>query len=148
MRGIIQGFIHLVSSSVQRAFYVTDGQDHHLIQPAGSHYTILRVLVPECFEPDPHASTLAQRQVLRHDIVDMARDRSSAQQSISSMLTKISDPDPDIRFMQLSDLTNVLKANTTEYIRQDTHTAARLIEALLKALTDQHGEVQNQALKW
>ncbi|KAK4941932.1 hypothetical protein LTR10_018262 [Elasticomyces elasticus] len=77
----------------------------------------------------------------------MARDRSSAQQSISSLLTKISDPDPDIRFMQLSDLTSVLQSPSTEYIHQDTHTAARLIEALLKALADQHGEVQNQALK-
>lgn len=78
----------------------------------------------------------------------MARDRSSAQQGISALLTKINDPDPDIRFMQLSDLTSILQSPSSDYIRNDTHTAARLIEALLKALADQHGEVQNQALKW
>lgn len=78
----------------------------------------------------------------------MARDRSAAQQGIASLLTKINDPDPDIRFMQLSDLTNILLSSASDYIRSDTHTAARIIEALLKSLADQHGEVQNQALKW
>ena len=78
----------------------------------------------------------------------MARDRGSAQQGISSLLNKMNDPDPDIRFMQLSDLTNILISPASEYVRSDTHTAARIIEGLLKALADQHGEVQNQALKW
>jgi cullin-associated NEDD8-dissociated protein 1 len=50
--------------------------------------------------------------------------------------------------MQLSDLTNILLSPASDYIRTDTHTAARIIEGLLKALADQHGEVQNQALKW
>ncbi|EXJ84151.1 hypothetical protein A1O3_04818 [Capronia epimyces CBS 606.96] len=77
----------------------------------------------------------------------MARDRSSAQQSISTLLSKINDPDPDIRFMQLSDLTNVLLSSSSEYIRNDTHTAARIIDGLLRSLADQNGEVQNQALK-
>ncbi|KIX08601.1 uncharacterized protein Z518_03257 [Rhinocladiella mackenziei CBS 650.93] len=77
----------------------------------------------------------------------MARDRSSAQQGIATLLTKINDPDPDIRFMQLSDLSNILQSPSSEYVRNDTHTAARIIEGLLKALADQHGEVQNQALK-
>jgi hypothetical protein len=78
----------------------------------------------------------------------MARDRSSCQQGISMLLTKINDPDPDIRFMQLSDLENILLSPASEYLRNDTHTTARLIEALLKSLADQNGEVQNQALKW
>ncbi|EXJ55886.1 hypothetical protein A1O7_08817 [Cladophialophora yegresii CBS 114405] len=77
----------------------------------------------------------------------MARDRNSAQSGISQLLMKINDPDPDIRFMQLSDLTNILLSPASEYIRTDNHTAARIIEGLLKALADQHGEVQNQALK-
>ncbi len=78
----------------------------------------------------------------------MARDRAAAQQGIASLLTKINDPDPDIRFMQLSDLGNILSSPASDYLRTDTHSAARIIEGLLKALADQHGEVQNQALKW
>lgn len=78
----------------------------------------------------------------------MARDRNAAAQSISNLLTKINDPDPDIRYMQLSDLINILSSTSSEYVRNDTHTAARIIEGLLKALADQNGEVQNQALKW
>lgn len=78
----------------------------------------------------------------------MARERGQAQASISGLLNKISDPDPDIRFMQLSDLANVLSSTSTEYLRGDPHAAARIIDGLLKSLADQNGEVQNQALKW
>ncbi len=69
----------------------------------------------------------------------MARDRSNCQQGIASLLTKINDPDPDIRFMQLSDLENILRAPASEYLQNDTHTTARLSEALLKSLADQNG---------
>lgn len=78
----------------------------------------------------------------------MAKDRSAAMQGIAVLLTKLDDPDPDIRFMQLSDLTNILLADASSYIKDDTHTSARIIEGLLKALADTNGEVQNQALKW
>jgi cullin-associated NEDD8-dissociated protein 1 len=78
----------------------------------------------------------------------MAKDRGAAAQGIATLLTKLGDPDPDIRFMQLSDLNNILLAPASEYIKTDTHTASRVIEGLLKALGDAHGEVQNQALKW
>ncbi|EHY53167.1 hypothetical protein HRR83_005988 [Exophiala dermatitidis] len=77
----------------------------------------------------------------------MAKDRSAAQQGISSLLSKINDPDPDIRYMQLSDLMNILLAPASDYLRNDPHTTARIVDALLKSLADQHGEVQNQALK-
>ena len=78
----------------------------------------------------------------------MSRDRSGTQMSIANLLSKLNDPDPDIRFMQLSDLSNLLNATSSEYLRSDPHMAARIIEGLLKALSDPHGEVQNQALKW
>ena len=78
----------------------------------------------------------------------MAKDRSQAAQGIATLLTKLNDPDPDIRFMQLSDLTNILASPASEYVKTDTHTAARVIEGLLKALADTNGEVQNQALRW
>jgi cullin-associated NEDD8-dissociated protein 1 len=77
----------------------------------------------------------------------MAKDRGQAAQGIATLLTKLNDPDPDIRFMQLSDLHNILVASASEYIKSDVHTAARIIEGVLKALSDQHGEVRNQALK-
>lgn len=77
----------------------------------------------------------------------MARDRSAAAQGISQLLSRLSDPDPDIRFMQLSDLSNILNGAASEYLKSDTHTTARIIDGLLKSLSDQHGEVQNQALK-
>ncbi|RMZ84812.1 hypothetical protein DV737_g1040, partial [Chaetothyriales sp. CBS 132003] len=77
----------------------------------------------------------------------MAKDRSAAAQGIATLLTKLNDPDPDIRFMQLNDLNNILHAPASEYVKSDNHTAARVMEGLLKSLTDQHGEVQNQALK-
>jgi len=75
------------------------------------------------------------------------RDRTQASQGIANLLPKLSDLDPDIRFMQLSDLTNILNSVASEYIKTDTHTAARIIEGVLKALADTNGEVQNQALK-
>lgn len=78
----------------------------------------------------------------------MARDRGSTAHQISGMLQKLNDPDPDIRFMQLSDLHAVLSNPSTEWIKSDPSQAGRIIEGLLKSLTDQHGEVQNQALKW
>lgn len=78
----------------------------------------------------------------------MAKDRGSLTQSISVLLNKLNDPDPDIRFMQLSDLANILTSPTSEHLKNDSNQTGRIIDGLLKALADQHGEVQNQALKW
>lgn len=75
-------------------------------------------------------------------------NRNVAAQGIASILAKLSDPDPDIRFMQLSDLTSILNSSASDYIKSDTHTAGRVVEGILKSLSDSHGEVQNQALKW
>jgi cullin-associated NEDD8-dissociated protein 1 len=78
----------------------------------------------------------------------MASSRGSMTQSISSILSKLADPDPDIRFMQLSDLASILNSPTSEHLKSDANLTGRIIDGLLKALADQHGEVQNQALKW
>ena len=51
-------------------------------------------------------------------------------------------------FMQLNDLANILVSPASIYVSGDTHTAARIVEGLLKSLSDSNGEVQNQALKW
>ena len=69
-------------------------------------------------------------------------------QALAALLPKLHDPDPDIRFMSLSDLSNILVAPASSYISSDSTTAARIVDGLLKSLTDTNGEVQNQALKW
>ncbi|KAK5939285.1 hypothetical protein PMZ80_008589 [Knufia obscura] len=77
----------------------------------------------------------------------MARDRASAMQGIANLLPKLDDPDPDIRFMQLNDLTAILNSPGSESLRTDTHAAARVIDKIIKSLTDSHGDCVNQALK-
>lgn len=69
-------------------------------------------------------------------------------QGIANLLPRLDDPDPDIRFMQLNDLAAILNGPGSESLRNDSHAAARVIDRLVKALTDSNGEVQNQALKW
>lgn len=78
----------------------------------------------------------------------MAYDRQATQQSVNSLLAKLTDPDPDIRYMSLNDLLTTLEQANSAYLSQDVQSCSRLVEGLLKALEDQHGEVQNQALKW
>ncbi|PGH27648.1 hypothetical protein AJ80_00661 [Polytolypa hystricis UAMH7299] len=77
----------------------------------------------------------------------MAFDRQTVQQSITSLLSKLTDPDPDIRYMSLDDLLGILQQPNSSYLSQDSSLCSRVVEGLLKALEDQHGEVQNQALK-
>lgn len=67
--------------------------------------------------------------------------------TITTLLAKIEDPDPDIRFMQLSDLSSILNQSSSEYLRTDAHTSAKVVDKLIKTLTDTIGEVQSQALK-
>ena len=69
-------------------------------------------------------------------------------QGIANLLPKLDDPDPDIRYMQLNDLAAILTTPGSESLRTDSHAAARVIDKIIKALTDGNGEVQNQALKW
>ncbi|ODH53216.1 hypothetical protein GX48_00752 [Paracoccidioides brasiliensis] len=77
----------------------------------------------------------------------MAYEKHTAQQSLNALLSKLSDPDPDIRYMSLNDLLTTLEQPNSAFLSQDTQSCSRLVEGLLKALEDQHGEVQNQALK-
>lgn len=78
----------------------------------------------------------------------MSHSRASAMQGIVALLPKLDDPDPDIRFMQLNDLVNILNSPGAEYLRNDSHGAARIIDKIIKALTDGNGAVQSQALNW
>jgi hypothetical protein len=75
-------------------------------------------------------------------------DRHTIQQNLNGLLSKLNDPDPDMRYMSLNDLYGILSNPCSSYLAHDQASATRLAEGLLKALDDQHGDVQNQALKW
>ncbi|KAL4737053.1 armadillo-type protein [Aspergillus similis] len=74
-------------------------------------------------------------------------DRHTIQQNLNGLLSKLNDPDPDVRYMSLNDLYGILSNPSSSYLAHDQASATRLAEGLLKALDDQHGDVQNQALK-
>lgn len=69
-------------------------------------------------------------------------------QTVSQLLTKIADPDPDFRFMALNDLLTVFTIAKNDFLNHDYNTASRTIDHIVRALDDQNGEVQNQAIKW
>lgn len=68
-------------------------------------------------------------------------------QTISALLSKLSDPDPDFRFMSLNDLSQILVSPKSDFLKQDYSTASRIVDAVIKTLDDQNGEVQNLAVK-
>ncbi|KAF9893296.1 hypothetical protein FE257_011726 [Aspergillus nanangensis] len=74
-------------------------------------------------------------------------DRQAIQQNLNSLLSKLDDPDPDMRYMSLNDLLGILNSPASSYLAHDPHSSSRLADGLLKSLDDQHGDVQNQALK-
>ncbi|PWY68459.1 hypothetical protein BO70DRAFT_366129 [Aspergillus heteromorphus CBS 117.55] len=74
-------------------------------------------------------------------------DRQAVQHNLNSLLSKLGDPDPDMRYMSLNDLLGILNSPHSTYLAHDQISSSRLAEGLLKALDDQHGDVQNQALK-
>jgi cullin-associated NEDD8-dissociated protein 1 len=69
-------------------------------------------------------------------------------QTVAQLLPKLSDADPDYRFMSLNDLFQVLSSGKPDFLHNDYNTAARAVDGILKTLDDQNGEVQNLAIKW
>ena len=68
--------------------------------------------------------------------------------TVSALLPKLHDVDPDYRFMSLNDLFNVLTVGKADLLHNDYNTAARTVDGIIKTLDDQNGEVQNLAIKW
>lgn len=68
--------------------------------------------------------------------------------TVAQLLQKINDPDPDFRFMALSDMLEVFRLTKNDLLHHDYNVAARTVDAVIKSLDDQNGEVQNQAIKW
>ncbi|ORY71523.1 armadillo-type protein [Pseudomassariella vexata] len=67
--------------------------------------------------------------------------------TINALLGKLSDADPDFRFMSLTDLNTILTKQKPDFLQHDYNTASRIVDAVIKALDDQNGEVQNLAIK-
>ncbi|KAK3685109.1 armadillo-type protein [Podospora appendiculata] len=68
-------------------------------------------------------------------------------QTVNQLLQKVTDPDPDFRFMALSDLLTILNIAKNDFLYHDYNTASRTVDHVVRALDDQNGEVQNQATK-
>lgn len=68
--------------------------------------------------------------------------------TVSGLLPKLHDADPDYRFMSLNDLYHVLTIGKPDLLHHDYNTAARTVDGIIKTLDDQNGEVQNLAIKW
>ena len=64
------------------------------------------------------------------------------------LLPKFSDPDADIRYMSLNDLTKLLVSAPYTVFSNDASSCNKLVDGLVQALDDKNGEVQNQSLKW
>jgi cullin-associated NEDD8-dissociated protein 1 len=67
--------------------------------------------------------------------------------SVTALLPKLSDDDPDFRFMALSDLREMLVVGHATFLYGDPQACARTVEGLMATLVDSNGEVQNQAVK-
>ncbi|KAI0199333.1 armadillo-type protein [Astrocystis sublimbata] len=68
-------------------------------------------------------------------------------QTIGNLLSRLTDADPDYRFMSLNDLHQILVRPKTEFLVHDYNTSSRIVDAIIKTLDDQNGEVQNLAAK-
>lgn len=69
-------------------------------------------------------------------------------QAVMGHVQKLSDTDPDFRFMSLNDLLQLLTHAKPDFLHHDYNIAARTVDSIIKTLDDQNGEVQNLAIKW
>jgi cullin-associated NEDD8-dissociated protein 1 len=63
---------------------------------------------------------------------------------VAGLLDKMTNPDSDFRFMATNDL--LIELNKEQFAL-DNHTEPKVIDAILKQLTDSNSEVQNVAIK-
>lgn len=68
--------------------------------------------------------------------------------SVLSLVGKLSEADPDYRYMALTDLISMFERGKPDFLHHDYNAAARTVDAIIKTLDDQNGEVQNLAIKW
>ena len=75
-------------------------------------------------------------------------DKGTVINSLNALLGKFADPDPDIRYMSLNDLFELLAGPGAHHVCSESYYCTKIVDGLLKTLEDQNGEVQNQALNW
>ncbi|WZH46019.1 armadillo-type protein [Fusarium acuminatum] len=68
-------------------------------------------------------------------------------QAVMHQVAKLSDNDPDFRFMALNDLLQLITHAKSDFLHHDYNIAARTVDSIIKTLDDQNGEVQNLAVK-
>lgn len=67
--------------------------------------------------------------------------------TVALLLPKVYDADPDHRYMALSDLVQLLNTASPHILASDYNISAKTVDALLHALKDSNGEVQNMAIQ-
>lgn len=66
--------------------------------------------------------------------------------NLASILPKLSDADPDIRFMTLADMRKMLETGHPQFLMHDYTICAKVVEGLLLTLKDTNGDVQNESV--
>ncbi|KIW03791.1 uncharacterized protein PV09_05094 [Verruconis gallopava] len=72
---------------------------------------------------------------------------SATSHNVAALLPKLYEDDPDLRYMGLNDLHQLLTAGPPSLLVHDVHVSAKTVDGLLHALNDNNGEVQNMAIK-
>jgi len=67
--------------------------------------------------------------------------------TVALLLPKVYDADPDHRYMGLSDLVQLLNSAGPHLLISDYNVSAKTVDAILHALKDKNGEVQNMAIQ-
>ncbi|KAK5136943.1 hypothetical protein LTR08_001450 [Meristemomyces frigidus] len=67
--------------------------------------------------------------------------------NVASLLPKLNDPDPDIRYMTLNDLDKMMEIGSASFLIHDYTTCAKVVEGLLLTLDDTNGDVQNMSIR-
>ncbi|KAF5006773.1 hypothetical protein FDECE_6861 [Fusarium decemcellulare] len=95
-----------------------------------------------------HQITAADTTISFPALPGMAANTISATpQAVMGHVQKLSDNDPDFRFMALNDLQQLLAVAKHDFLHHDYNIAARTVDSIIKTLDDQNGEVQNLAIK-
>lgn len=67
--------------------------------------------------------------------------------NVASILGKLHDPDPDIRYMTLNDLYKMMEIGGPNFLLHDYTTCAKVVDGLLHTLNDSNGDVQNMSIQ-
>jgi cullin-associated NEDD8-dissociated protein 1 len=72
---------------------------------------------------------------------------SATSHNVAALLPKLYEDDPDLRYMGLNDLQQLLVSGSPTLLIHDVHVSAKTVDGLLHSLQDSNGEVQNMAIK-